>query len=102
MAIRQFYEANAYASCVLSIPLNLLLLFMIVKHTPTAMRTYSLILIQTCSADLALICVQTIVQPVNFLFTCYYEFMSQACLSEKPKKIKFSWYLSNQMGHTRE
>ena len=69
MTLHQIYEANAYTSCGLGLPLNMLLFYVIARHTPQEMQVYSLLLMQTCVADLTSICVQTIVQPViNSIF----------------------------------
>jgi hypothetical protein len=50
---------------------NLLTIWIIVRQTPKEMRVYSLLLLQTCLADLALLSLSYIVQPV---INIYYDF----------------------------
>jgi hypothetical protein len=55
---------NSLATLLLGASFNLLAIWMIVRHTPKEMRVYSLLLLQTCLADLTLLILSYILQPV--------------------------------------
>jgi hypothetical protein len=55
---------NSLATLLFGSTFNLLTIWMIFHHTPTEMRVYSLLLLQTCLADLALLVISYIVRPV--------------------------------------
>jgi hypothetical protein len=53
---------------VLGVPLNALLFWLILRHTPKEMRVYSQILMQTCVMDLVILGVLQLAQTVCFTF----------------------------------
>jgi uncharacterized membrane protein YvlD (DUF360 family) len=65
--IAEIDAVEAYLTLVLSWLLNGLLLWLISKRTPPAMRVYSLILAQTCVVDILLSTVSALLQPACLL-----------------------------------
>jgi hypothetical protein len=55
---------NSLATLRFGSAFNLLTIWMIFRHTPREMRVYSLLLLQTCLSDLALLVISYIVRPV--------------------------------------
>ena len=64
--IREIHESCALTSLVFGSAFNIGLVWLILKHTPTELRVYSRILLQTCITDLLILVVGAIVQPVFY------------------------------------
>ena len=67
--IREIHEICALTSLVFGSAFNIGLVWLILKHTPTELRVYSRILLQTCVTDLLMLVLDAIVQPVNLNFS---------------------------------
>jgi hypothetical protein len=63
--IAEVVHWNSMAAFGFGVCLNLLTLWIIVRHTPKEMRVYSVLLIQTCVSDLILLALTYIDQPVS-------------------------------------
>ena len=64
--IREIHESCALTSLVFGSAFNIGLVWLILSHTPTELRVYSRILLQTCVTDLLMLAMNAIVQPVIF------------------------------------
>lgn len=52
MNLHHIYVIHTFCSCSVSVLANLILIFLILKRTPFQMKTYSVVLLQTCCIDL--------------------------------------------------
>uniref|UniRef100_A0A915CPT1 G-protein coupled receptors family 1 profile domain-containing protein n=1 Tax=Ditylenchus dipsaci TaxID=166011 RepID=A0A915CPT1_9BILA len=59
------YQINAYIIFALGAPLNLLLIYLIIKKSEREMRQYRLMLIKTASLDLLVLVFDTLFIPVS-------------------------------------
>ncbi|KAL3069055.1 hypothetical protein niasHT_034285 [Heterodera trifolii] len=57
----------AWLGFAFGIPLNVILIRLIVRHTPKPMRIYSKILLQTCVTDILLLLITLLFNPNNFV-----------------------------------
>ena len=64
--IRTVLLINDVIAAVVSLFSNALLIFLVIKHTPTVLKPYSRILLQTCAIDLMFTFVMFVLRPVNF------------------------------------
>jgi hypothetical protein len=71
--IRPLRTVFAWTSFALGIPFNVLAIWLIARHTPEAMRVYSKILLQTCTADIALLVLTVLQDYVGFLIKINFE-----------------------------
>jgi hypothetical protein len=58
---------NTLVTLVIGSCLNLFTIWMILNHTPTEMRPYSRMLIQSCVTDLVVLTLSFIIQPVSVI-----------------------------------
>ena len=65
--IREIHESCALTSLVFGSAFNIGLVWLILMHTPTELRVYSRILLQTCVLDLLMLAISAIVQPVFYI-----------------------------------
>src|SRR5262245_37490431 len=65
-SLRDIYVWNVYVTFFLGAPLNLLLFWLILRHTPKGMRPFSMVLLQNAITDISGLIIQVIAQPVKF------------------------------------
>jgi len=59
------HHINSLFCLFIGVSLNILLIWLIFKQTPKEKQIYSQILLQTCIADILLLIMGELVQPVN-------------------------------------
>ena len=64
--IRTILLINDVTAAVVALISNAFLIFLVIKHTPTVLKPYSRILLQTCAIDLMFTFVIFVLRPVNF------------------------------------
>ena len=62
--LRTIHEINDTIAAAVALFSNVLLIFLIIKHTPKALEPYSRILLQTCAIDLIFTFVIFVLKPV--------------------------------------
>ena len=63
--IRQIHMINCYIASIISIALNSLLLYLIIKHTNKELKSYSRILLMTCIIDMLQAIIIFLFKPVS-------------------------------------
>ncbi|KAF7636793.1 hypothetical protein Mgra_00003739 [Meloidogyne graminicola] len=62
--IREINEASAISAFCIGVTLNSILIWLIIKKSPKEMRVFSHILLQTCFADLIMLTINVLTQPI--------------------------------------
>ena len=62
--LRTVHEINDTIAAAVALFSNVLLIFLIIKHTPKALEPYSRILLQTCAIDLIYTAIIFVLKPV--------------------------------------
>ena len=63
--IRQIHVINCYIASIISITVNSLLLYLIIKHTNKELKAYSRILLMTCIIDMFQAIIILLFKPVS-------------------------------------
>uniref|UniRef100_A0A914KQP5 G_PROTEIN_RECEP_F1_2 domain-containing protein n=1 Tax=Meloidogyne incognita TaxID=6306 RepID=A0A914KQP5_MELIC len=62
--IREVNETSAISAFCIGLTLNCILIWLIIRKSPKEMRVFSHILMQTCCADLIMLTINLLAQPI--------------------------------------